>query len=576
MGFFCCRCSSKCFVDIGPENIQDSFNRFYSGYKTKDEQDLFLHGLIDVEDVATKRPGSRDNKGKEREENEKTRPKKKSGGNSNTFRYHVLVGDRRVKVCAAAFISIYGISEKRVRRIRQLKTSGKPVRDLRGAHTSYTLDPAVYQAIDKHIRSYPTKITHYSGKEKQFLSEKLNVKLMHQMFLEEHQVKVSYQAYWAYFNANFNLSFGQPQVDTCCTCEELSIKIKSPHLNDVAKRAAVAEKIVHKRRSNKFFNRIKEDVADAKIEINTNVLSLAIDYMQNISLPLIPVQELFYMRQLTVSVFCIHDVKKNVATIYLYHEGEARKSPNETCSFILDYLSSVPQGDYDELNIYADNCGGQNKNHCFSKLFQALTDLKRFKKINQFFPIRGHSFLPCDRDFSIIKRELKKHDRIYSVREITEIIIKSSKTQKFVVVEVDSSRMVYNVKDWWSKFYKRNVASEETKRKRKEERIFFGISKFHHFEYNSDHQGVCKARQEINGILTHTFKMSKNTIDHELHLPDEIAYPTGKVSIKVAKINDLRRCLQYIPHEHAQFYEEILQWPQDNAPNVDENVDETD
>lgn len=244
-------------------------------------------------------------------------------------------------------------------------------------------------------------------------------------------------------------------------------------------------------------------------------------------------------------------------------------------SFILHYLSSLPENEYEELNLYADNCGGQNKNHCLSKLLLAFTDLKRFKKINQFFPIRGHSFLPCDRDFSIIKRELKKHDRIYSVHEITEIIIKSSKNQKFIVVEVNSPTMVYNVKDWWPKFYKRNIASEETKRKRKEDRIFFGISKFHHFEYNSDQKGVCTARQEINGIIAHTYKMTSCN-NNDLHLPNQIAYPTGKVSIKSAKLNDFRRCLQYIPHEHTQFYEELLQWPQDNIPGAVENVDETD
>ncbi|KAG8275690.1 hypothetical protein J6590_081537 [Homalodisca vitripennis] len=80
-----CRCSAKCFEHIGPENVQDTFNRFYSAYKTKDEQDLFLHGLIDVGDVVTRRPGSRDIKGKEREENANIRPKKKAGGNSNTI-----------------------------------------------------------------------------------------------------------------------------------------------------------------------------------------------------------------------------------------------------------------------------------------------------------------------------------------------------------------------------------------------------------------------------------------------------------------------------------------------------------
>ena len=66
---------------------------------------------------------------------------------------------------------------------------------------------------------------------------------------------------------------------------------------------------------------------DAREQKNENVLFQALDYMQNISLPKIPVQELFYLRQLMVSVFSIHDVKRNVATLYLYHEGQARKSP---------------------------------------------------------------------------------------------------------------------------------------------------------------------------------------------------------------------------------------------------------
>lgn len=53
--------------------------------------------------------------------------------------------------------------------------------------------------------------------------------------------------------------------------------------------------------------------------------------------------------------------------------------------------------------------------------------------------------------------------------QVTEIVVKSSKpkSQKFMVVEVDSSTIVYDVKGWWPQFYKRNLASEETKKKRK-------------------------------------------------------------------------------------------------------------
>ena len=108
------------------------------------------------------------------------------------------------------------------------------------------------------------------------------------------------------------------------------------------------------------------------------------DFMQNISFPGIPVQESFYLRQLAVNVFCIHDIKQNKSVIYIYHEGQARKGPDETCSFLKHYLDNVTSK-HDELHIYSDNCPAQNKNHCVSKFLNALADTKQFKKFHSFF-----------------------------------------------------------------------------------------------------------------------------------------------------------------------------------------------
>ena len=90
--------------------------------------------------------------------------------------------------------------------------------------------------------------------------------------------------------------------------------------------------------------------------------------MQNIQLPVSPVQELFYMRQLTINLFCVHDIKKNSATMYIYHEGIDKKSPNEVCSFLFDFLQDVPTY-IEELHVYRDNFGGENKNHSLIRFF---------------------------------------------------------------------------------------------------------------------------------------------------------------------------------------------------------------
>ncbi|CAH1970996.1 unnamed protein product [Acanthoscelides obtectus] len=84
--------------------------------------------------------------------------------------------------------------------------------------------------------------------------------------------------------------------------------------------------------------------------------------------------------------------------MYIYHEGQAKKTANEICSFLLDYLKDVPRNNINEIQLYSDNCWGQNKNHTLVRMLLALTDSGQLSKIVHYFPIRGHSFLPFDRD----------------------------------------------------------------------------------------------------------------------------------------------------------------------------------
>lgn len=60
-----------------------------------------------------------------------------------------------------------------------------------------------------------------------------------------------------YFNNNFSLSFGAP--DACSKCEELNTKIMNKARNDVAKRVAAAELLVHKNRGKRFYKNIKKN-----------------------------------------------------------------------------------------------------------------------------------------------------------------------------------------------------------------------------------------------------------------------------------------------------------------------------
>ena len=104
-----------------------------------------------------------------------------------------------------------------------------------------------------------------------------------------------------------------------------------------------------------------------------NVLAICFDYKQNIQLPQVPVQTIFYLQQLIVSAFCIHNIKNKTEILYVYHEGEGRKGPNEVCSFLDDYLKDNPP-DVTKIYLFSDNCGEQDKNHALSRYVLALTN----------------------------------------------------------------------------------------------------------------------------------------------------------------------------------------------------------
>jgi len=108
--------------------------------------------------------------------------------------------------------------------------------------------------IYDHIPRFPVKQSHYSGKEFYYLSNDLTVKKTFECFLTKYPISyVKYEYYNKYFRENFNISFGESQIDTYCKFGDLSDKIKSKSLNETAKRTAVAEMIVHKRRAKQFY-----------------------------------------------------------------------------------------------------------------------------------------------------------------------------------------------------------------------------------------------------------------------------------------------------------------------------------
>lgn len=231
-------------------------------------------------------------------------------------------------MCLAAFAGLHGVTLSRVRRLAtaSLDMMCAPL-DKWGKHTNRPrkLPDSVKRQIDAHVCSFPTMRSHYSrGKQsrrRKYLSPVLNVALMHELYLKKFEPAVdkplvTYEAYLRYFNENFNISFGYPKSDTCSTCDQLQVQLDAA--SDSLKNLIRQQKEDHLRKAERFYSSLQTNTNLAKQ--NEHIATITFDFQQNLPLPSVPVGEVFYMHQLWLYVFGVHNCGNNNVNMYCWPE----------------------------------------------------------------------------------------------------------------------------------------------------------------------------------------------------------------------------------------------------------------
>ena len=129
--------------------------------------------------------------------------------------------------------------------------------------------------------------------------------------------------YRDYFNSHFNLSFGIPKTETCATCDELNVKINDAS-DPTQKERLQTEKQTHIHAAEEFYTELGACTEMARE--SENVACLTFHFEQNLPLPHIPINNIFYLHQLWVYVFGIHDCSSNNASMYVWSESTARRA----------------------------------------------------------------------------------------------------------------------------------------------------------------------------------------------------------------------------------------------------------
>ena len=115
---------------------------------------------------------------------------------------------------------------------------------------------------------------------------------------------------------------------------------------------------------------------------------------------------------------------------HVYHEGIGKKGGTNVASLLVDTLRQMnvlrENDPAAELNIFMDNCSGQNKNNTVLKLALWLKQMGYFKRVRVIFLIVGHTKNACDRLFN----SLKKKYRMSNIFTVTQLIQTLSDSKK--------------------------------------------------------------------------------------------------------------------------------------------------
>ncbi len=494
-------CQRKCY-DVFNENSQEEIYARYIKCTSKESQDLFLSSCMKW-DVAT---------------TQKTNPKR---SRAKTWMYTIVYDNSiEVKVCKTCFMKLFQVSRKRIEVIQKKLVSGSGFEEKRGKYQNRRriVTDELKALMNAHLLSIPHRKSHYTkSKMLYFERSDLTIKKLYMLFRvfyrkkKDEALQLTLKKYYQLFQ-NLNFAIRQPKTDICDECEKYKIHLRrNPSDNRVR-----VMKGIHERKVKKY-KRMKRELLS---NIPQDTMVLEFDYGQNLPLPKLAINKQFYKRLLWFNVLNIHCHNDKTSTFYTFMENEAKKDANSIASFIYDFLTykgviADGQSTKHRLMLMSDNAGGQNKNMTMIR-FCAWLSAKYGLEIEHWFPIRGHSFCVCDRNFGLYGRQIKKRCPITSHEEYLDIMRQCRlRPEPFRVVN-DHTRIL----DYTRMFNESGAFLPKSNG--------FKIRSYQRFFFCN---GVLSASRTLNRHISQPFKiMSRRNVHLEEMRPEEPSLNRKKAS----------------------------------------------
>ena len=420
--FFVCKCPKKCPDTLNEEIRRKEFNK-YNDLQQHDAKILFIASMVKQVPIKRKR-----NKCSERRK---------------FSRVYTIAG---VEICCDTFVHTFRISPQKVNTALQ-KVGSDNIPDKRGCRGGHNkIDDVRVQEVVNQINKIPRYKSHFCQNvtDKGFFESHITLRVMYEKYKLEVNNPVCISKYKSIFYKYFNIKRKAMKKDTCNCCYSLHVQMES-ETNEIHKEALQLEHQNHFKLATDAQTKMKLDMKRSKEVEEFEMITF--DLEKTLPLPKIPTNTVFYKRQLWVYNCGVHCGTTGKGYCFVWVEGIAGRGAQEVGSCLKKYIENNVKKGVTELVLWADSCGGQNRNIKPTLMLKAIVENHIIlTSVSLRFLIPGHTFLLNGADFSDVEQALKMQQRMYLPEDYINVMRTCRRKNFFVVTLMEISDFVVTIK----------------------------------------------------------------------------------------------------------------------------------